>query len=87
MSQVDSVTQRNASSAEELSSTAEELAGQSAQLQQLMTFFRVADDDSTPRDVGKRQTEMFKTMRLGLGELKAERPVNKGAEEPGFSRF
>ena len=87
MSQVDSVTQRNASSAEELSSTAEELAGQSAQLQQLMTFFRVADDDSTPRDVGKRQTEMFKTMRLGLGELKAERPVNKAAEEPGFSRF
>ena len=87
MSQVDSVTQRNASSAEELSSTAEELAGQSAQLQQLMTFFRVADEDSTPRDVGKRQTEMFKTVRVGLGELKAERPVNKAAEEPGFSRF
>jgi len=39
MSQVDTVTQRNASSAEELSSTAEELAAQSEQLQQLMTFF------------------------------------------------
>jgi methyl-accepting chemotaxis protein len=87
MSQVDSVTQRNASSAEELSSTAEELAAQSAQLQQLMTFFRVADDDSAPRDTGKRQTEMFKTVRLGLGELKAQRPVDKTVEEPGFSRF
>jgi methyl-accepting chemotaxis protein len=87
MSQVDSVTQRNASSAEELSSTAEELAAQSAQLQQLMTFFRVADDDSAPRNTGKRQTEMFKTMRLGLGELKAQRPVDKTVEEPGFSRF
>jgi methyl-accepting chemotaxis protein len=44
MSQVDTVTQRNASSAEELSSTAEELAAQSEQLQQLMTFFRVAGE-------------------------------------------
>lgn len=42
MSQVDTVTQRNASSAEELSSTAEQLAAQSEQLQQLMTFFRLA---------------------------------------------
>ncbi len=44
MAQVDTVTQRNASSAEELSSTAEELAAQSEQLQQLMTFFRVAEN-------------------------------------------
>jgi len=42
MTQVDTVTQRNASSAEELSSTAEELAAQSEQLEQLMTFFRLA---------------------------------------------
>ncbi|MGC2772893.1 MAG: methyl-accepting chemotaxis protein, partial [Candidatus Sulfotelmatobacter sp.] len=44
MAQVDTVTQRNASSAEELSSTAEELAAQSEQLQQLMTFFRIAGE-------------------------------------------
>jgi len=86
MSQVDSVTQRNASSAEELSSTAEELAAQSAQLQQLMTFFRVADDESLPH-TGQRQRDAFKTVRMGLGELKASRPVNQAVEEPGFSRF
>jgi methyl-accepting chemotaxis protein len=43
MAAVDTVTQRNASSAEELSSTAEELAAQSEALQQLMAFFRVAE--------------------------------------------
>ncbi len=50
MSQVDTVTQRNASSAEELSSTAEELAAQSEQLQQLMTFFRVAGEQPANRN-------------------------------------
>ncbi len=42
MSQVDQVTQRNASAAEELSSTSEEMAAQAASLQQIMGFFRVA---------------------------------------------
>ena len=91
MSQVDSVTQRNASSAEELSSTAEELAAQSEQLQQLMTFFRVAEEKFTDRNADKKQQRVipqFKTVKMGLGELKpAARPVNKNVEEPGFSRF
>src|SRR5271166_1287495 len=54
MSQVDTVTQRNASSAEELSSTAEELAAQSEQLQQLMTFFRVAQETNRNAEGQKR---------------------------------
>jgi methyl-accepting chemotaxis protein len=90
MSQVDSVTQRNASSAEELSSTAEELAAQSEELQQLMTFFRVAEEKSMNRDLGKKQPSMtphFRTVKMGLGELKPARPVGKSVEEPGFSRF
>jgi methyl-accepting chemotaxis protein len=41
MSQVDQVTQRNASGAEELSSTAEEMASQAEALQQLVAFFSV----------------------------------------------
>src|SRR5437588_1439610 len=44
MTSVDTVTQRNASSAEELSSTAEELAAQSEALQQLMAFFRISGE-------------------------------------------
>lgn len=90
MSQVDSVTQRNASSAEELSSTAEELAAQSEQLQQLMTFFHIAEDKSISRDIGKKQHDTiphFKTVKMGLGELKPAKQPGKSVEEPGFSRF
>ena len=41
MSSVESVTQRNASAAEELSSTAEEVASQAVSLQQLVAFFQL----------------------------------------------
>jgi methyl-accepting chemotaxis protein len=43
ISQVDQVTQRNASAAEELASTAEELSAQAEALRELMGFFKVAD--------------------------------------------
>jgi methyl-accepting chemotaxis protein len=43
MTTVDQVTQRNASAAEELSSTAEQVAAHAGGLQQLMEFFRVDD--------------------------------------------
>ena len=42
MAAVDQVTQRNASAAEELSSTSEEMAAQAASLQELLSFFKVA---------------------------------------------
>ena len=45
VSQVDEVTQRNASAAEELSSNAEEMAAQAESLRQLMAFFRIRDVD------------------------------------------
>jgi methyl-accepting chemotaxis protein len=41
MAQVDQVTQRNASSSEELSGTSEEMASQAEALQEMMSFFRV----------------------------------------------
>ncbi|WP_224242700.1 methyl-accepting chemotaxis protein [Hyalangium gracile] len=48
MLQVEQVTQRNASAAEELSATAEELSAQAETLQQLVSFFRVAEEDWRP---------------------------------------
>jgi methyl-accepting chemotaxis protein len=48
MSQVDQVTQTNAAAAEELSSTAEELAAQAATLQQSMSVFK-SEEPETPR--------------------------------------
>jgi methyl-accepting chemotaxis protein len=44
MSSVDQVTQRNAAAAEELSSTAEEVAAQAHSLQQLVAFFVLRED-------------------------------------------
>jgi methyl-accepting chemotaxis protein len=53
MSVVDQVTQRNASAAEELSSTAEEVASQADTLQQLVSFFRLADGAASARPAAR----------------------------------
>jgi methyl-accepting chemotaxis protein len=91
MSQVDSVTQRNASSAEELSSTAEELAAQSEQLQQLMTFFRVAGEQSAHRNVdGKQRVSMplKPSFRNDFARTGHKQPTStKVEEEANFSPF
>jgi methyl-accepting chemotaxis protein len=91
MSQVDTVTQRNASSAEELSSTAEELAAQSEQLQQLMTFFRVAGEQPNHRG-GNGKQRAASPQRRALSEEYAQlthaQPVHgKLSEEANFSPF
>jgi methyl-accepting chemotaxis protein len=91
MSQVDTVTQRNASSAEELSSTAEELAAQSEQLQQLMTFFRVAGEQPAKRGGDGRQhmvmplNPMFKSDFAQRGHSQPAK--GKAEEEANFAPF
>jgi len=91
MSQVDTVTQRNASSAEELSSTAEELAAQSEQLQQLMTFFRVPGQQNAHRDRdGKQHVSMplNPAFRSDSRRQSHKLPVSgKAAEETNFAPF
>jgi len=49
MSQVDQVTQRNASAAEELAATAEEMNAQATALEQLSAFFRLSDQPEASR--------------------------------------
>ncbi|HEY6339069.1 MAG TPA: methyl-accepting chemotaxis protein [Candidatus Sulfotelmatobacter sp.] len=96
MAQVDTVTQRNASSAEELSSTAEELAAQSEQLQQLMTFFRVAGEQSANRNGdGKPRTPVshrsgFRRELVQVTHTQAvdvQKVNGKAAEEANFAPF
>jgi methyl-accepting chemotaxis protein len=43
MGQLNKATQQNASASEELAATSEEMGGQAAQLQELMEFFKIAD--------------------------------------------
>ncbi len=90
MAQVDTVTQRNASSAEELSSTAEELAAQSEQLQQLMTFFRVAGEQANQRNHGEKRVLMplNPSFRTHFAQRSSKQPANgKIEEEASFSPF
>jgi methyl-accepting chemotaxis protein len=81
MAAVDTVTQRNASSAEELSSTAEELAAQSEALQQLMAFFRVAGERVT--SATRKASAEPKPSPLAI----TTRKTNGSALEHNFTRF
>lgn len=88
MSSVDTVTQRNASSAEELSSTAEELAAQSEALQQLMAFFRVAGEKiaaTSRRPKNDRQPLQPLAAAAAVGGT--PKKVNAAAVEHNFTRF
>ena len=88
MSQVDTVTQRNASSAEELSSTAEELAAQSEQLQQLMTFFRLVGAAPSTASTGRPTPTYRPLSRIPASELKQSHSSNgRTAEEHNFTAF
>ena len=84
MSAVDTVTQRNASSAEELSSTAEELAAQSEALQQLMGFFRVAGERIVSQ-VHKPSAEHKPLQHLA--QTIVPKKTNGSAVEHNFTRF
>src|SRR5579859_1920750 len=84
MASVDTVTQRNASSAEELSSTAEELAAQSEALQQLMAFFRVAGERiASTRKPPSAEHKPFQALAQSVAPKKA----NGSAVEHNFTRF
>ncbi len=88
MAQVDTVTQRNASSAEELSSTAEELAAQSEQLQQLMTFFRVSGEQYARVNSGeKRMTMPLNPTFKGFSQRSSKTTGGRVEEEANFSPF
>ncbi len=48
MSQMNQITQQNASASEELAATAEEMNAQASQLQELISYFRLADEPAPP---------------------------------------
>jgi len=97
MSQVDQVTQRNASSVEELSSAAEEMSSQAEGMQQLMEFFKVEDarQDSavgSPRGHERLHPRAYRQNRTGRdGRSATDRDAASGAnaseDERDFVRF
>ena len=90
VSQLNEVTQQNASSSEELAATSEEMSGQAVQLQQLMAMFKISNDQpaaaNAPRAV--KATRHVKTevahlkKAVGAAAHKAEASL-----EPEFVKF
>jgi methyl-accepting chemotaxis protein len=81
MTQLNQITQQNASGAEELASTAEEMSGQAEQLQELMGFFKVSGASDVQARRPARKAEPPATE-------KGKRPTEKTKREEGeYVRF
>ncbi|MDZ7813183.1 MAG: methyl-accepting chemotaxis protein [Ideonella sp.] len=78
MDHLNTATQQNASAAEQLSATAEELSAQATQLQELMSFFQVADDGA-PRRAGARSAA--KPAARSAAKSKGHRAQPSAADE------
>ena len=89
MAQVDTVTQRKFSSAEELFRRRRKLAAQSEHLQQLMTFFRVAGERFGPRGGEEPTAPDLPEAHIRSDPRSPATPTNndKVTEEANFSPF
>ncbi|ACV36705.1 methyl-accepting chemotaxis protein [Accumulibacter sp.] len=92
MGQLNQATQQNASASEELAATAEELGGQAGQLQELMTFFQLADAGRSPA-AARRTAPAARATRPARAAAPAARPRAPGRvaavapSEHDFERF
>ena len=80
MGHLNQITQQNASASEELAATAEEMSGQSEQLQQLMHFFSLSETDQPGLENTLVQARPAK-------QKSALAPSPKAMGEPDFVRF
>ena len=88
MGQLNQATQQNASASEELAATAEELGGQAAQLQELMSFFQLADAARSP--AAARRTAATRAPRTAAPPARptaAARVARVAPAEHDFERF
>jgi methyl-accepting chemotaxis protein len=101
MNHLSGATQQTASASEELSATAEELSAQAEQLQELMGFFRLAEDGAAGNAGNRGAAAKARAkpapagsagaLRFGQGGKGAARPapalVEDGVDEASFGRF
>jgi methyl-accepting chemotaxis protein len=84
MSQLNQITQQNASSSEELAATAEEMSSQAAQLQEVMSFFKVI---GAPVSAGRPKTTAASQVTKPL-QFASKKVTRSGpADEASFVRF
>jgi methyl-accepting chemotaxis protein len=82
VTQMDQVTQGNASQTEELSGTAEGLASQAAQLQQLVAQFNLVKRDREPTTVRARSAVVRNSVRRPAAAAKNPPTTKKAAAKP-----
>jgi len=92
MSQLNQITQQNASASEELAATAEEMSGQASNLQELMSFFTVAGGRSSPRPAGQVAAKTPRPAPSAAPAFHATPAAKKGNgaghfDESSFARF
>ncbi|MBS4097235.1 MAG: MCP four helix bundle domain-containing protein [Sulfuricella sp.] len=88
MSQLNQITQQNASSSEELAATAEEMSGQASSLQQLMAFFTIASGQGKGQQVSARPSAAKpKSGAKAQIALVSPPPLMKMVNEDEFVRF
>jgi len=86
MQQLDKVTQQNAAGSEELAATAEEMQAQSANLQQVVSFFRLADKSKNVNSQTSSLPSATDTTTAAV-ITNAVRDDNDGIDESKFKRF
>lgn len=84
MSQLNQITQQNASASEELAATAEEMSGQAEQLQQVMSFFRIAGTVGAMRMSAPVQAPVKARAKAGRRDTAMNLPEHA---EASFVRF
>jgi methyl-accepting chemotaxis protein len=86
VSQLSQTTQQNASSSEELAATSEEMSSQAEQLQQTMSFFKLATQADAPR---QRPSASRKPASKAIGTTAkgAKAPARKPAPAAGHNGF
>lgn len=78
MGQLDTVTQTNAASSEELASTAEEMASQAEALRQMVSFFRIKQGQIKSRIVPGNQSQQSQG-KSGAKQSSASKPENESS--------
>ena len=93
MNHLSGITQQTAAASEQLSATAEELNAQANRLQDLMAFFRLANDSSAPAARAERAAAApsnAPALRFGQGQRKAGRQAAatvEAVDEASFGHF
>jgi len=93
MTQLNQITQQNASSSEELAATAEEMSGQAENLQQLVAFFKVEGSDAQVthargrRTVGPARQTGAQTQAAHLTHASAHTGAQAGTKKPDQKEF